>query len=333
MKNIILSYDYELFFGVKSGTVEKTLIAPTNMLLDAMEQYGLKGNFFVDWQMLKFLKEANTEKTLSDYQQIERQLMDIVKRGHRIELHIHPHWVDAKYNGDGTWDYSNYSHYSLYSFAAKDITAMFEEGAHLLNTIARRVDASYQVIAFRAGGWTVQPFNILREGFIRAGVRIDSSVAIGAYRESPFFKYDFRHVSTSCKSIYRFEDNVTKENKEGSFIEIPISSYHRGYVNKVYDKLFRTIWKKYATPITDGTHKRPDLPPAQGTSVAMVTMSTMCPLSVIRSLRKQNSNLITLIDHPKDYTPSVRWCLWLIGKLYNSITYNELLNNKCKKLV
>ena len=35
-KRIILSYDYELFFGDRSGTVQKSLIEPTNQLLDAM---------------------------------------------------------------------------------------------------------------------------------------------------------------------------------------------------------------------------------------------------------------------------------------------------------
>lgn len=326
MKKILLSYDYELFFGVKSGTVEKTLISPTNLLLESMDKYGLKGNFFIDWQTLKYLKEANTERTLADYNLIENQLQDIVRRGHRIELHIHPHWVDARYNGDGTWDYTNYSHYSLYSFSTDEVTSMFIEGANLLNNIARKVDPTYSVCAFRAGGWTVQPFSKLCDGFIKAGITIDSSVAIGAYRESPFFKYDFRDVQTSCDYAYRFEDDVTKEVKNGSFIEIPISSYSRGFVNKVYDKLFRKLLKKYATPITDGTHKRNDLPPSQNTSVAMVTMSTMCPLSVIRSLRKNKSCMITLIDHPKDYTRSVKWCLWLIGKNYHSLTYKEMLS-------
>lgn len=126
-KEIILSYDYELFFGDRSGTVLRSLIEPTNLLLDAMDSVSFKGNFFVDWQMLKYLKEANTERTLADHQLIIDQLKDMVYRGHRIELHIHPHWVDAKYNGDGTWDFSEFRHYSLNSFSEKEIVDMFVE--------------------------------------------------------------------------------------------------------------------------------------------------------------------------------------------------------------
>ena len=123
-KYIIFSYDYELFFGKKSGTVLETLIKPTNLLLDGMDKYGFKGNFFVDWQMLKYLKQEGSKRTLSDYNLIVSQLRAIIKRGHRIELHIHPHWVDAKYNGDGTWDFSNYYHYSLNSFSQEEILEM-----------------------------------------------------------------------------------------------------------------------------------------------------------------------------------------------------------------
>ena len=46
-KKVIFSYDYELFFGIMSGTVQKTLIEPTNLLLDCMESVSARGNFFM----------------------------------------------------------------------------------------------------------------------------------------------------------------------------------------------------------------------------------------------------------------------------------------------
>ena len=193
-KKIILSYDYELFFGDRSGTVVKSLIEPTNLLLNAMDSVGFKGNFFVDWQMLKYLKEANTERTLADYQLIVDQLKDMVCRGHRIELHIHPHWVDAKYNGDGTWDFFEFRHYSLNSFSEQEIVDMFVEGTNLLTNIAREVDSDYKIVAFRAGGWAVQPFDKLKKGFQKAGIKIDSSVARGAYGKN---KYCLLYTSPS----------------------------------------------------------------------------------------------------------------------------------------
>lgn len=323
-KKIILSYDYELFFGEISGTVQKTLIEPTNYLLSAMDKYNQKGNFFVDWLMLKYLKKEKTERTVSDYNLIEKQLQDIVRRGHRIELHIHPHWVDAKYNGDGTWDFSDFHHYSLYSFSKQEITQMFVEGVDTLTAIARKVDPDYKIIAFRAGGWTVQPFEILMEGFKMSDIKIDSSVSLGSYNKTPFFEYDFRNVSTRCSYYYRFHDDVAKEVENGEYLEVPISSYHRDFINRVLDKMLK-VFTNYSDVITDGTHQRNDLPQKTRSSIMMVTMSRMNPLSVLRGISMNKGELITLIDHPKDFTISNLATLKILSKFYKSITYKDLL--------
>ena len=47
MKQAILSFDYELFFGDNSGTVQKTLIEPTNIMLDALDTINAKATFFL----------------------------------------------------------------------------------------------------------------------------------------------------------------------------------------------------------------------------------------------------------------------------------------------
>lgn len=121
-KKIILSFDYELFFGYKSGTVRKSLIEPTAKMLKAMEKVGAKATYFVDYLMIKYLEKANDKICNSDLKLIKEQLHDILRKGHRIELHIHPHWVDAIYNGDGTWNFDNFSHYMLTSFQSKKLT-------------------------------------------------------------------------------------------------------------------------------------------------------------------------------------------------------------------
>ena len=92
-KKIILSFDYELFFGYKSGTVRKSLIEPTNKMLDAMDQVGAKATYFVDYLMLKYLEKENDKRCNSDLELIKEQLSEILRRGHRIELHIHPHFL------------------------------------------------------------------------------------------------------------------------------------------------------------------------------------------------------------------------------------------------
>ena len=151
-KKVIFSFDYELFFGVKSGTVQKTLIEPTNMLLDRMESVEARGNFFLDYLMFERLEQLDDERAKSDLKLLKDQVRDMVRRGHRIELHLHPHWIDAKYNGDGTWDYTNYTHYSLYSLSKEEVERQFRDGVSYLTNLAREIDSDYRIVAFRAGG-------------------------------------------------------------------------------------------------------------------------------------------------------------------------------------
>ncbi len=43
--NIFLTFDYELFFGEKTGTVEKCMINPTNELLKISKKYSIPMTF------------------------------------------------------------------------------------------------------------------------------------------------------------------------------------------------------------------------------------------------------------------------------------------------
>ena len=100
MKKVILSFDYELFFGERSGTVDNSIIRPTELLLNKLDKINGKATFFVDYLMIKYLEAQ--PKTTKEARKITTQLQEIVQQGHRIELHIHPHWIDACYNGPGT---------------------------------------------------------------------------------------------------------------------------------------------------------------------------------------------------------------------------------------
>ena len=328
MKKVIFSYDYELFFGIDSGTIDGSLIIPTNKILNHLESNGFKGTFFVDWQMIKYLRKENTERTISDYDKIITQIKDIICRGHRIELHIHPHWVDAKYIGDGKWDFSNFHHYSLWSFPESEIVKMFIEGKQLLESIARDVDPHYEICAFRAGGWAVQPFDKLKKAFVESEIKVDSSVAYDAYYKCDFSFYDFRYNKLKDIEIYKFEDDVLNMCETGSFIEIPITTYKRSLFHKIADRLYRVITGR-SNPITDGTHSRPDLPTLieYQSNNALITISKRSPLTVFLGVWNAKTDLVTLIDHPKDYSPSNEESFYLLSKIATSTTYFEQINN------
>lgn len=329
-KKVILSFDYELFFGDRSGTVLKTLIEPTNAILDAMDSVGFKGNFFVDWQMLKYLKEVNTERTLSDYHLIKEQLKDMIQRGHRIELHIHPHWVDAKYNGDGTWDYSDFHHYSLNSFSDEEVVEMFKEGAALLTNIAREVDNDYKLCAFRAGGWAVQPFRKVRKGMDAVGIYIDSSVMPGRVIKCLHSECDFLNAPDVDSGYYFFSDDVCTKDEKGEYMQIPISAVRPTFLRRVYTRLCMLLGIKFDIDIIpDGTHTRINEIPDRWQSkckLSTCTFSVVPPVCVFLMRFQSKKDVLCFIDHPKDFSKQTIPGLLMLSKIAKSVSYLDYVS-------
>lgn len=328
-KKVILTFDYELFFGDKSGTVKKTLIEPTEKLMHAMENVGFRGTFFIDYPMLVCLKKQNDVRCVDDLMSIENQIRDMVRRGHRIELHIHPHWWDAKYNGDGTWDFADFRHYSLNSFSEDKIVDMFKEGVDLLTNIARQVDPFYKIVAFRAGGWAVQPFDSIKKAMHRVGLRMDSSVMPKRAIKCDYSSCDFLEAPDPNCGYYHFNNDVCIEAEGGDFIEIPITSIKRKFFSRAVSLIYRMLGIcSDRIPLTDGTHKRtkdnPDMwidPEGR----VPCTFSVVIPLCVPISCLESKYDLLCYIDHPKDFSKLTIKGIKMLSFVADSITYKDLL--------
>ncbi|MGC3833446.1 hypothetical protein ACPSKX_03745 [Moritella viscosa] len=52
---LILSLDYELFFGDNTGSIENCMINPTQLLLQLLNKYNCKVSLFVDAGFLRNL--------------------------------------------------------------------------------------------------------------------------------------------------------------------------------------------------------------------------------------------------------------------------------------
>jgi hypothetical protein len=313
--------------------VQKTLIEPTYRIMEAMEEVGARGNFFIDYLMFKYLGMNNDERSQKDLALLKDQVKEMVRRGHRIELHLHPHWVDAKYNGDGTWDYSDYTHYMLSTFSENEIRTMFTEGVGYLEALAREVKPDYKIVAFRAGGWAVQPFSKLKQAFLDSGIVVDSSSSMGAYNPKKDQSYDFRMMPD--KELYRFDNDVVKEKLGGVFWEVPITSYNRNILHIIADKYCQYTGRKQR--LTDGTHERANDPVAVpvkrdgrwtkvfGTTRAMLSFSQTATVTIFLQLMFCRKQLLCSIDHPKDLSKLTLPGIRLAGKHCKTIFYMDLI--------
>lgn len=109
-----------------------------------------------------------------------------------------------------------FSHYSLADLPSEQVNLLFREGVGLLTKIVRQADANYRILAYRAGGWAIQPFYRMKEAFLECGILIDSSVAPGMTINRHNGKEpDFSMISSN--EIYSFSNQIEKKNVVVSF--------------------------------------------------------------------------------------------------------------------
>jgi peptidoglycan/xylan/chitin deacetylase (PgdA/CDA1 family) len=216
---IYLTYDYELFFGESTGSVEACMLNPTNRLLEMAKIYRAKMTFFIDVGHLIQLKKHGEDhpELHADFDKIESQIKAMVSDGHSVQLHIHPHWEKAKYV-DGVWKFKMKGNYRLGGFRKEKITRIVTEYHTFLKELTNK-----PVTVFRAGGWCIQPFSRLKKVFNEVGIKIDSSVFPGGKFKSEHYDYDFTQAPRKDK--YSFSNDVCQETTNGEFTEYPITSH------------------------------------------------------------------------------------------------------------
>ncbi len=215
--NIFLTLDYELFFAQDSGSVEKSIIEPTNALLDVVDKFMVKLNFFVDSGYLLKLQEYKDEypSLQKDYELITSQIVELDKNGHDIQLHIHPHWEDVIYDGK-KWVMDT-TRYRLHKFNPSEINDIVYRYKKVLTDLV-----GDRVFAYRAGGWCIQPFDKLKDALKKHNIKLDSTLYTDGYKDNSTHYLDFRGMPSS--SFWGFEDDPMVVDENGSFTEVPISS-------------------------------------------------------------------------------------------------------------
>ena len=213
---VIITLDYELFFGKKCGSFNNSILEPAKELLKISDAYGLKYTIFVDAGYINKLREyKNVLSCEKEYNANKSLLEKMIKKGHNIELHVHPHWENTK-NINGDWNF-DLTKYRMHDFTDEKKAIIFEKYLTTINEITGK-----KVCAVRFGGWCIQPFETLSDIMKNNGIKIDSSVFVGGYDKSNTHYYDF--TLSPKKTYWNFEKDPIKEQKEGFFTEIPISS-------------------------------------------------------------------------------------------------------------
>ncbi|HRG59314.1 MAG TPA: hypothetical protein PK323_10185 [Bacteroidia bacterium] len=234
IKNILLTFDYELFLGAESGTAQNCLILPTNRLLDILNKHQIKAIFFVDILYLLRLKEIISKypQAQNDYDEVCKQIATMSALGHYVYLHIHPHWLDAIYIPEkNQWNLSNTKHFALSNLNENEGFNLLEKGYQLLHEIISTVPHAHKIEGYRAGGLFIQPFQLFYRFLKQYHMPFEFSVYPYFTSKSQVCSVDFSHIPKN--RIYKFENDCCVEEKRGYFTEYTISEITISGINRL----------------------------------------------------------------------------------------------------
>jgi hypothetical protein len=297
--SLLFTFDYELFLGKNSGTVIDVLVKPTQKLLKLFSGSNIKAIFFVDTIYLIRLQALGLTNEIAkkDFDIISNQLKEISVNGHYIYIHLHPHWLDATFNDKKKiWDLSNHSKYRVASLDKEERLYYFRTSTQLLSQITGR--ALFEFDGYRAGGWSITPFDDFIECFRDCGIRYEFSMMPGRYLESDAAVYDFRNAPQ--KIVYKFNEDICKEEIDGEFTAVTITSYAMNELMNYLDKLFQKI-KWYINKVNPFIQKK-------GSTVKAIVFSKGDALSKKEKNRRiaqfERLNIFQFISMRKHYHQS-----------------------------
>lgn len=214
-QHLILTVDYELF-GNGSGSLQHCVTTPLDRMAAIAEGHGATLEIFVE--ALEF--QAIEHSTLQRHAMaaVKSQLADMVRRGHSLQLHLHPQWNEATWS-DGAWSL-NERQWRTGDIGARALTPMLHTALEWIQLAAEPAKSDYRCAVFRAGGWCIQPSKETLAALRAMNMSMDSSVAPGVHSSDAVSWYDFRRCPAA--HWWRVDDDVCRAGN-GEFLEVPIA--------------------------------------------------------------------------------------------------------------
>jgi len=244
MLQVIITLDYEIH-GNGDGNPMKMMVRPTYRLMDFLESYGAKLTIFADVaEILKFKKYKETfgeDKYHIDA--IENQLIDSIKRGHDVQLHIHSSYFNAKYENE-KW-VQDWTEFNLANLAYDRINHLIKICKNYLEDLLKPIDSTYNCYAFRAAGWSMSPSKNIVNALVNNSIYIDSSVwKNGKYGGN--INFDYTNAQHNLIPWFASEDDICKMNKNSKLLEVPIYCEDRNiWAFITPNRIYRTVRSKF----------------------------------------------------------------------------------------
>jgi len=221
--NILLTFDYELPLGGIRKNYGDALFEPTEKLLQTADKLNVPLVFFAD--ILSYVKFSKWD--FENYcMPFKNQMQKALCAGHDVQLHIHPHWLDSRFENQR---FIPSTKFELADFSDFEIEQIIKQGIDELTAICKEVCADYQCNAFRAGGFNLNgATQTILKTLYQNGICFDSSIAKGYFFSSAISHVNYRKTAKKINWFLDFGKDFSKENQSG-ILEIPIASKPKSF--------------------------------------------------------------------------------------------------------
>jgi hypothetical protein len=194
-------------------------------LLEIYERFGVRGTFMAEvMQQLKFRERQ------SDYPELgtladkwDEAITGAFRRGHDVQLHIHPQWSSAEYS-DGQWRLSG--DWSLPKYQPAEAEKMIAAGKAYLERLLTPIDPKYKCVAFRSGSSVIAPSQFMLKLLADIGIVFDISIVGGLRVNTRNLVFDYTACEEDLLPFYpEMSDARRVSNKKEPIVCVPIFSF------------------------------------------------------------------------------------------------------------
>ena len=209
--HLILTVDYELF-GNGSGCLDACVLQPAERMMQIAERFAAPLTYFAE--VLEFIALADQAHD----HRARDQLREALARNHDVQLHLHPQWSGAKRKAQGAWQL-DMDLWRIGDLPQEQVRGLVRQGRQWLESEIAINISGYRCLAFRAGGWCIQPSEKVIAALLEEGFEIDSTVAPGQWRAGRGEWSDFR--AAPALPFWRVAGDVCQPSDNGLW-EVPI---------------------------------------------------------------------------------------------------------------
>ena len=223
MLNICITFDYELFLGKNNASYQEILFNPSERLIKTLSEREVSGTFFADVCSVEAHHRFGDEQYCKNF---KLQLQSMIANNQDVQLHLHTSWLYAEKVNDQI--VLSDKGYRLHEFGFGNqgrASQIIQNGIEYLEDTCGMCKRDYKCVAYRAGGFSVQPEQELFATLVKKGIQIDSSIVPHMYtREAN--TYDFTNVPAKLNWWIDPDIGINCESKKSSqtIFEVPIAT-------------------------------------------------------------------------------------------------------------